>query len=162
MRKKTVYNVSGVLDSKPTNLPEGLEVKEVEVDDTATLEVGAFHFADSGTKPNGVYIREDPDIFNGRHFTKEETRRIRDFLNKVLEEPQHVVRVIKDDVLDVWFEFSPNKWTQGNDYRDINPNPLQRARQLLEEGRPDGLVEQPLEEINRKYGPVTFIDNIWG
>ena len=161
MRKKTVYNVTGVLDTKPENLPDGLQVDELEVDDMESLEIGAFTFQDSAMNENGVYIRENKTTFGGRHLTKEETRRIRDFLDVVLGEEKFVGRVLVDNVEDVWFEFAPDVWTQGNDYRDTNPNPFQRAKERHGGTDATGLTRQSLSTIERSYGPVRFIRNEW-
>lgn len=157
MRKKTVYNVSGVLDTKPENLPEGLKVDELEVDSFETLEIGPFHFADSGMNANGVFIRENKEVPN-RHLTKEQTRKLRDFLNMVLEEPVKT-RVVKDTDGDVWFEFEPDKFTLGGEHD--NPESLNIAKR--KKASSSGYHGKSLEWLNEHayFGPVTFIENTW-
>lgn len=162
MRKKKVYNVTGVLDTKPENLPEGLKVDELEVDDMKVLEIGPFHFADSSMNDNGLYIREERTPYGNRHLTREQTTNLRDFLNEILGEKIFKGRVLVDGVNDVWFEFAPNVWTQGNDFSNTNPNPWERAQDRhADDSDCPALTKQSVEYISREYGPVKFIENIW-
>jgi hypothetical protein len=169
MRKTTQYKVSGVLETKPENLPEGLEVSEVEVDlPNRQFKVNPIH------NFGGVTITEYPfergssfggvglQLPNVGILSESEVRNLRDFLNVVLNENNFNGRVLVDSVEDVWFEFYPDVWTQGNDVGDTNPNPWERANQR--HGSTDdapGLTRQSLSEIERRYGPVRFIDNRW-
>jgi hypothetical protein len=167
MRKVTKYEVSGVVDTNPTNLPEGLEVREILVDaPLASVRIKPIHggsgnqfneFSLSGDRGNGVQI---PGM---GIFAESEVRKLRDFLNAILDEvPEKFVgRVLVDNVHDVWFEFEPDVWTQGNDEHDTNPNPLQRARERLNEDYHYGLIKQSLETIEHRFGPVRFIENRW-
>lgn len=161
MRKATHFKVSGVVETKPTNLPEGLTVTEVSVNlPEEEITIRSFHGSDHRVGES-ISVENAMTIAGVGLLEKEEVRRLRDFCNKVLGEQSFTGRVLVDDVRDVWFEFAPNRWTQGNDRLDTNPNPLQRARERLIDQTPTSLVEQTLEEINRKYGPVKFIDNTW-
>lgn len=82
MRDVTKYEVKGILDTKPKDLPEGLIVTEKTVEaPKATLNVRGERFEDSIHYKNGVYIR-----CSSQHFSQEETREIRDFLNLILGE----------------------------------------------------------------------------
>jgi hypothetical protein len=166
MRKVTKYEVSGVLDTKPTNLPDGLSVSEVEVEvRSETINITPIHGWDSRTVSEWNFSHDSPHgkvgfMWSGSGiFSESETRRLRDFLNEILGESQFRGRVLVDCVDDVWFEFTPNQWTQGNDRHNTNPNPYQRAKERLTE--PDALTNQTLEYIIDCYGPVVFIENTW-
>lgn len=167
MRKAIHYKVSGVVEIKPTNLPKGLNVEEVQVDlPQASVDIRAIHggsavriteydLDDTHYDGPGMMI-PGKGIFDGK-----EVRKLRDFLNKILdEEPSKTLRVLVDGVNDVWFEFEPNVWTQGNDLGDTNPNPWERAQQRhLDEN--NALTRKSLADIEDSYGPVEFIANIW-
>jgi hypothetical protein len=169
MRKATHYKVSGVLETKPANLPEGLNVEEVEVTlPKHSVDIRAIHggsavhiteydLCKSSYENPGMMI-PGKGIFEGS-----EVRKLRDFLNVVLGEDKFVGRVLVDGVNDVWFEFEPDVWTQGNDRVCTNPNPWQRAKARLSEANSfsDGLTRKPLKTIEDLYGPVEFIVNEW-
>ena len=158
MRKKTVYQVTGVGDSKPKDLPEGFKVEQLEVPDIETLEIRAFHFADSCMHENGVYIREDQTSLRGRHLTKEETRQVRDFFNKILgEEPK--MRVLLDSSGDWWFELVPGLFTFGSQYAR-GKTALQDAQQSRE-GDDSRYVDWDEAKLRSYYGFVEDVTDTW-
>ena len=164
MRKETRYKVSGLLETKPSNLPEGVSVEEVKVDAVPTeVSIIPIHGGSGKLFRECSYLDSPAISFDGGGiFAGEEVRRLRDFLNVVLNESKFKGRVLVDFVGDVWFEFHPDVWTQGNDFTDTNPNPWERANER--HGTTDdapGLTRQTLSEIERRFGPVRFIANIW-
>jgi hypothetical protein len=167
MRKVTKYKVSGVLETKPTHLPEGLEVEEVEVTlPRETIDIVPIH-GGSGIRvaeydlENTFFTAPGVMIGSKGIYEGSEVRKLRDFLNRVLgeENANFTGRVLVDSVDDVWFEFEANKWTQGNDRCCTRPNPYQRAKERLTD--PDALTNRTFEYILDAYGPVTFIENTW-
>lgn len=162
MRKETRYKVSGLLETKPSNLPEGVSVEEVKVDAVPTeVRIIPIHGGSGKLFRECSYQESAAISFDGGGiFSEEEVRKLRDFLNVVLGESKFKGRVLVDGVNDVWFEFAPDVWTQGNELSDTNPNPWERAQQRhLDEN--NALVRQPLRKIQELYGPVRFIANIW-
>lgn len=159
MRRKTIYQVTGVSDSKPQNLPEGFKVEELEVDDIETLEIRSFHFADSGMHENGVYIREDQTSLRGRHLTKEETRQVRDFLNKILGETAPKMRVLEDTSGDWWFELFPGLFTFGSKYVE-GKTALEDAKtnHRLNDGR---YIDWSEAKLRSEYSRVHEVTDTW-
>lgn len=94
MRDVTKYQVNGVLDEKPKDLPEGLTVTEKKVPGTQVKKrFGSLKVEDSINHKNGAYF--DLLYSTGVHLSKEDTRKVRDFLNEILDEGPKL-RVIFD------------------------------------------------------------------
>lgn len=166
MRKATHYKVSGVLETKPTDLPEGLEVEKVEVLLPARqFKVNPIH------NFGGVFINEYffertssfgsvgvqwPDV---GIIGESEVRKLRDFLNEILEEQVPTLRAFRDVDGDAWFELQPNVFTMGNrcsnGYQAARLRAEERIRAFEETGYPDGFRERSLEYISETYGPLT-------
>lgn len=157
MRKATHYKVSGVLPTKPIDLPEGLDVEEVEVKLPAmSIDITPIHGGDSTTLTE--YSLEEGTGFRmpGKGiFSEAEARKIRDFLNTILGK----IRVLKDADGDVWFELEPDKFTLGG--RAYDDLALEKARRKLI--NQDGLRNKSFEYVNNStwYGPAEFIENTW-
>lgn len=152
MRKATHYKVSGVVETKPTNLPEGLTIEEVDSYVNEVLEIGPFHFADSAVYNNAVYIREDSSKPSKRHLTKNQTRELRDFLNKILDEV--ILGILVDRVNDLWFEFEPGLYTYGADVSYSVEVARGRAIDRRKEGT-SSLVDKTRSWLESEYGPCT-------
>lgn len=164
MRKAIHYKVSGVVEIKPTNLPEGLNVEEVQVDlPKASVDIRAIHGGSS------VRITEydlDDTHYDGPGmlipgkgiFEGSEVRKLRDFLNLVLEESTKV-RVLRDREGDVWFELSPDQFTLGGS--DGDTNALANAKRKVADET--GYRNWTFDQINGHdyFGPAKFIENVW-
>lgn len=166
MRKTTQYKVSGVLETKPTHLPEGLEVEEVEVTlPRETIDIIPIH-GGSGIRV-AEYDLEDttftaPGVMIGRNgiYDGSEVRRLRDFLNLILGEENNMrCRVVKDREGDVWFELAPDEYTLGGS--EVDQEALKKAKKKLVEGY--GYRQKSFNWLNRHeyFGPVAHIDNTW-
>jgi hypothetical protein len=117
--KRTVYKVEGVLDYQPDELPEGLSVTEIEVDDPKSVlvragggqEIRVFE-NDYGQGPVVVFQ------FVGRigdYLSLDSAREVRDCLNAILGEGKPTRRVFAEErELDGswrWWETAPDRWT---------------------------------------------------
>lgn len=160
MRKLTHYKVSGVLETKPTDLPEGLNVEEVSVElppDELYLQTahGESHrFAESLTTEAALAIT------SLGLFYKPEVVKLRDFCNKVLgEDPKPKMRVLEDSSGDWWFELVPGLFTFGSKYAE-GKTALEDAqtKRQLNDGRYIDWTEQRLRDCYSYVGDVT---NTW-
>jgi hypothetical protein len=172
MRKETKYKVSGVSDIKPTDLPEGLEVKEVEVTaPAATLTIEPIHgsfgsLTITETELHGSREDQAAVTMPGHGiFAEDELRKLRDFLNLVLGEQEKTVRVILDGSGDLWFELKPGLFTYGT-YEGSRENPLEKAKDRLRESETDGyfssFVNRSEDWVKGSYGPIKFLANVKG
>lgn len=164
MRKATHYKVSGVLETKPEDLPEGLAVEEVEITlprekikiipihGGSGILLTEYDLEDTRFAVPGVMIGSQ-GIYDG-----DEVRKLRDFLNKVLEEDTRILRTFKDADGDSWFEFEPDKFTMGG-FDEEYPKALVVAENRLKEfkdtGYAGGFVNRSYKTINRDHGPLT-------
>jgi hypothetical protein len=164
MRKATHYKVSGVVETKPSDLPEGLAVEEVEVTlprlsiDIVPIHGGsgiqvAEYDLDDTTFPSPGVMLSNKGIYDG-----EQIRKLRDFLNVVLDETPKM-RVLKDVDGDVWFELEPNLFTLGT--REDDPEALKKAQRKL--ALRTGYHSRSLEYVldHEYFGPAVFIENTW-
>lgn len=164
MRKATHYKVSGVLETKPTDLPEGLKVEEVEVTlprlsinivpihGGSGMQVAEYDLDDTTFTSPGVMLG-NKGIYDG-----EQVRKLRDFLNKILEESTKV-RVLRDREGDVWFELSPGKFALGG--RGGDTTALANAKRKVADET--GYHNWTFDQINGDdyFGPAKFIENTW-
>ena len=165
MRKATHYKVSGVLETKPKNLPEGVEVSEIEVDLPARqLRVNPIHNFGGVTITEYVFNKDSSfgsvgvQWVNMGILSESETRKLRDFLTEILGEDPVILRTFKDTDGDSWFEFEPDKFTMGGfdeDYPKALVVAENRLKDFKESGYGGGFVNQSYEAVSRSHGPLT-------
>lgn len=164
MRRVTKYEVSGVVDNKPADLPEGLKVREILVlVPPESVQITPIHggspfsfneFPLAGARGNGVQV---PGM---GIFEESQVRKLRDFFNKVLgEDPKPKMRVLEDSSGDWWFELVPGLFTFGSKYVQ-GKTALQDARtnRELNDGSYIDWTEQRLRVAYDYVGDIT---NTW-
>lgn len=163
MRRVTKYEVSGVVDSKPTDLPEGLEVKEILVDlPPESIQITPIHggppysfheFPLTGARGTGVQV-QGMGIFQ-----ESEVRKLRDFCNKVLGENPGKMRVLEDTSGDWWFELVPGLFTFGSKYVE-GKTALADAQtnRDLNDGR---YIDWTEDRLRSEYARVYEVTDTW-
>lgn len=139
MREVTKYRISGVTNYEPTDLPEGVTavpfkdklIKEAHINTV----FGSFKVVDSVTTKNAVTISGLGVI------PQDEVRKLRDFLNEVLEESGPTLRRVWDNdnsATWAWYEVSEdrfiwatsredaNRTVSGSDYSGVSFETIQR------------------------------------
>jgi hypothetical protein len=158
MRKKTVYSVTGVLETKPTDLPDGLRVDQVEINaPRESIHLTSYH-GERHLVSEGISIEKSVTIGGVGLLEEVEVRKLRDFLNMVLGE-ESKVRVLRDREGDVWFELAPDKFALGG--RESQTDALAIAKKKVADET--GYRDWTFDQINghEYFGPAKFIENTW-
>lgn len=164
MRKKIQYKVSGILENRPEGLPEGVTVEEVMVSlpdrsiNLTPVHGGPGVNVSEYTMAGGSFGSVGLSWPNVGILSESETRKLRDFLNLVLEESTKV-RVLRDREGDVWFELSPGKFALGGS--DGDTNALANAKRKVADET--GYRNWTFDQINGHdyFGPAKFVENVW-